>query len=1082
MKLLSDAHQGILPRIAFRRENLLIILLSALIAGMGAILLIQKFLAIPSTYPEFLVGGTSWDASSKFQDILSFPAFVAVFLLAGWGMYRIFTHLSKAGGQEYERQLTHVLAWWMIPLACAFGGILSQQPTSLLFAIPVALSGLAAIIASAHLNLIHRAFTPKELGTGALVILFAALIPTELFIMLDRLRLFSVLPGVTGGMTMTGFAYVLCLAAFLGLVAYQPETLRARMPLLLSVTQAGMGLFYLLIIPDLYVRETGDPAISFREWLPLLAILLTVCTAYDVRKRYLKFQSEKKWQLDRLFSPWAIFAIILLLKTGQTAMPIIPADDFQYGESLLGWWSYREFGMIPYIDYIPPHGLFADDVAGFFSWMFFDGTAGTLEESKRLVMTLTLMAGFFSLNAHTRSLGLSFICILLFASDNMYWAALNFLVLIPFFCLILRFPRMADSRKWLLAWPVWSVILMLLAPAQGYAFILCTIPALIYHARSITTITVTRNRLIPAAVIVMALFATPLPRMLYSVIRHVVENGSVYQVAYGIGWSSGYTDMAARNSSLLSYIVLDFFRMSWVWVLLAASAIILLMFRKPGYRQYLAVVAIPACTFILMMTSYAMGRIDILHSSRPGSLSSFSIAFLLPFLLSPLLTRNHKAILAAFIAFFCAGMGNHHLSLDGIRDAMQKNEVSELRSAAAMGIHNIGLAKMEDVHVDRLARVNKVLKTYLNYREPYLDLTGNNAQYMYFDRPPAMSMTAPVNLVPVELQLREVERIGNSKPRVALLQAENPETDGGRLALRSHLLYRFVLANYQAELHDGYIFGFHRDARLSSSPIQFSLADRTDSLWLNGVHRTEPALMVRDSLTLQYLAIGDKLTLPNGNVVKVERISRESNVVWMTDKPVPSRIFEEGHGIRVSLDSTRRMQLSTRLMQRAFSDPDLARIPASWGRSALSLGKKMTPVHDLDLEHGELKGMVRRGDSLVLKERSAAILLDLSADTISGASAGILSLNFNSSEKRECRMRISWWGDGMKGPDPDMGLWMTADNDRLIIPLDSHPGWLSMKKVEGIRLELFPPDDRSIFQIQNGLLSQRMTVSALTKK
>jgi hypothetical protein len=1048
---------------------------------MGAILLVQKFLLLPSTYPDFLVGGISWDASSKFQDIISLPVFVTVFLLACRGLYHIFTHISNAGGREYERQLTHVLAWWLIPLACTFGGLLSQQPTSLLFAVPTALSGLAAVIASAYLNLRRQLFTPKELGIGILGVLFAALIPTGFFILLDRAGLFGALPGVKGGMQLTVMVYLTGVASFLALIAYKPEYLRARLPLFLTLAQSGTALFYLLIIPDLHVSGTGTSAIPFREWLPLLAVIPLILTGMDIRKRYLAFQDNASLNIERLFSPWAVFALILLLKTGQTATPQIPADDFHYGEGLLGWWSYLKFGMLPYVDYIPPHGLFADDVAGFFSWIFFDGTAGTLDEAKRLVMTLTLMAGFFSLHRYTRSLGLSFVSILLFASDNMYWAALNFLLLVPFFCMILRFPQVTDGRKWLLAWPVWSIVLMLLVPAQGYAFILCTIPAVIHHAGAFKTLTVTRNKLLLWGAIIVAVFATPLPQMLYSAIRHVVENGSVYQVAYGIGWSSGYPDLAAKNTPLLNFMVLDFFRMSWVWVLLASSTIVLLLFRKLAYREYLLVVAIPVCCFILMMTSYAMGRIDVLHSSRPGSLSSFSIAVLLPFLLAPLLTKNHKAVLAAFIAFFCAGLGNHNVSLDGLRDAMQKNEVSNLRSAAEMGIHNIGMAQIDDAHVDRLSRVNKVLRTYLNYREPYLDLTGNNAQYMYFDRPPAMSMTAPVNVVPVELQMREVERIGKNRPRVALLQAENQEFDGGRLALRSHLLYRFVLANYQAELHDGYVYGFIPGENLSSAGIHFSLAARTDSSWLNGIHRSQSALLVRDTLTARYLRAGDKLFMPDGRILKVAAVSDEKNIIWTTEKPTPPKNADKVVNIRAVTDSSGRSELSRQLMQRVFTNPDLALIPASWGRSAISLGKRMTLVRHLDLEKAVMKNMAKVNDSLVLIGDAASMTIDLSADSLAGADAGILGFSFAGSQNKTCRLRISWWGDGMKGPDPELSFWITARNDKLIIPLDSHPGWLMMKKVTGMQIELFPADGKGSFRIDNGILYQRLTAAAENK-
>lgn len=62
---------------------------------------------------------------------------------------------------------------------------------------------------------------------------------------------------------------------------------------------------------------------------------------------------------------------------GTTIFPNISADDYHFGESLLGWWSYMQ-GAIPYIDYIPAHGVIGDDLTQFLSFVFYDGSAGSI--------------------------------------------------------------------------------------------------------------------------------------------------------------------------------------------------------------------------------------------------------------------------------------------------------------------------------------------------------------------------------------------------------------------------------------------------------------------------------------------------------------------------------------------------------------------------------------------------------------------------------------------------------------------------------------------------------------------------------
>jgi hypothetical protein len=50
---------------------------------MASILLVQRFLAIPIDYADFMVGNMSWHGQTRLLDIVSLPAFVIGFILAG---------------------------------------------------------------------------------------------------------------------------------------------------------------------------------------------------------------------------------------------------------------------------------------------------------------------------------------------------------------------------------------------------------------------------------------------------------------------------------------------------------------------------------------------------------------------------------------------------------------------------------------------------------------------------------------------------------------------------------------------------------------------------------------------------------------------------------------------------------------------------------------------------------------------------------------------------------------------------------------------------------------------------------------
>jgi len=83
MKTTNKARMGIVQKFPFRKENIIFVFSSATIAGMASILLVQRFLALPIDYADFMVGNMSWHGQTRLLDIVSLPAFVIGFILAG---------------------------------------------------------------------------------------------------------------------------------------------------------------------------------------------------------------------------------------------------------------------------------------------------------------------------------------------------------------------------------------------------------------------------------------------------------------------------------------------------------------------------------------------------------------------------------------------------------------------------------------------------------------------------------------------------------------------------------------------------------------------------------------------------------------------------------------------------------------------------------------------------------------------------------------------------------------------------------------------------------------------------------------
>ena len=102
-------------------------ILAAFSTAFGSVLLAQKLFQRAPAYPDFIVGAITWDAATKLQDLVSYPAFVLGFLVGGWLTYHMFQRVSSVRSYEHEQSLITALTWWLVPVAIGMGGFLSIE-------------------------------------------------------------------------------------------------------------------------------------------------------------------------------------------------------------------------------------------------------------------------------------------------------------------------------------------------------------------------------------------------------------------------------------------------------------------------------------------------------------------------------------------------------------------------------------------------------------------------------------------------------------------------------------------------------------------------------------------------------------------------------------------------------------------------------------------------------------------------------------------------------------------------------------------------------------------------------------------
>lgn len=1045
-------------------------LASAIVAGAALILALK--LNFAPAYPDFIVGSITWRNEAKLQDLLVGPIVIAVFSFCLLYLVRQFDRLNHETDFATADGAIKQLLWWSVPALFSIGllstGAKADGGMVLLSAAGIVLTAWALVRAGGG----RAGVSPETAGWGFFAVILLGLIPIEVALVLGRL------PANHGeGLNLQSYIYATYAVTTLGFVglaaAIQTRAnLVARwLPLALAIGQVGAA----ILVFDAYPARLLSPGGVVSEYrvngmLPALLAALALWAVFDVVSRFRRFRRSEATSLSVLLSPIALFFLIAVAKAGYTSPPQINPDDFHFGEHLVGWWSYLR-GMVPYVDYLPPHGLIDDDLAGLLSSIFFDGTAATLAEANRLAFWLLAFATVISVHRFSGSVGLALIAAF-FLGGRLAW-----LFLTPFLCLWFSQSLRASPSRWLAAWIVTAPIIILGVPPQGIILVAAALPYalfLVWQGRG----AIDRSRMKAPALalgflLLLSVFV-PLPSMLFGAIRYVWENGPNNQVAYGVPWA------ISLSKTEPSWVFLELVRMSWIAVPLVCLFLAQTLYARNERRIEAYMPCAVAFVFAILLIPYSMGRIDPASLSRPGLAAQFGWIALIPLVSWEFISRSaNRQLLMVAIVVAGAALGGlaglNYVSITSfLHAAYGKAGTGVLRDGGKLGLPNLGIGDIKDDHLERLVRLNRALTQLLGAGETYLDLTSRSAHYFYLDKPPPVPVTAPYNMVSLAQQQRAIDQLKLKSVRVALLQADNLIHDGGGLALRSPLLFRFIMDNYLPVWLEGFVFGIRKDQNQVPDALrpQAEVRNLSDGNWERGIHRREAAFVVGNAAPF---TVGSVAQFGNGDTRRIVRIWNEGNAIWVDGAPLDSAKTGAPNKVTALMSPEGAAEHRARLLDASFIARDLGKIPVSWGRSESSLQARMTLTSRLDAIHPLAYQLLREGSAYKVAGADPQLLFDIAAMNISGRQSGLLRFDFQCAQrKEEPRLQVYWWGDAQNGPTEEASLKFTADDGALIVPLDAYPRWLALDKVRGIRVDLDNPRACSSISIGNVSLHQRL--------
>ena len=1000
-------------------------------------------------YSDFIVGSLAWNPQSKLQDFLALPMAAIFAALSFVVASRLIDHArSLPRSDQAENQLEVHLIWWSLPTIIATAGlalnpVVDQNAIQLSVAALGGIGTLATVTLLASCWLQIRRFGDARPESTSLILLGSALCglaPIALTTSLGRVGLVltpqpsALIPAVVA-VTITG----LVAAVWIIDISISRSRVTAAIPMLLAIAQLPLALFYTVLWPSTPILPGGEQLpYSTTFWLVALVGGLVAVALFGASRQLVATIRGRHFN----GSPWhraslALFAPVIYLKWGTSVVPSISPDDFHFGELLLGWWSLTN-GYIPYVDYMPPHGIVDDYLGQAFAFIFFDGYASSIGEASRIATACMAILIYLALCRLTGSLGIAMVGSIFLAANGgrFLWAPLLMVVAV-----LLEASVISRRILWLTICPLLAIAVILLTPTYGIALGLAlSLPCAYLLYRLLREHQFRLLTYIAGACTLMGIViaVSPIGRMLTGEVKYLAENAPINTTAYGIAWSESW------NYSVPSGLVFEIARMQWATGLFIALVLAVVAVSNRKRNGQLIAVSVGSAIFLIALVPYVMGRIDPGAISRPGLISIVVWTSIIPILVSRYKPKVPSAAIVLVMVVACGSITSQTFPLATLKTAMLPiYSIGAVQDGASIGMPQMGRGVVDTTWWEGKTRLAREFATLEQDKGTYLDLSNRNANYFYLQRLPPTPVTSFYTMVPRSTQTEVVAYLQNNPDTFILVEDNNILHDAAPLSLRAPLVYRSILDNYVPQVANGMVFAFRR-AEYRQPEFQIISDGNKNSAPTN-------RLRIDVSRSLLTPEPGSRLFI-GGDVFEVVTSQPDGTI---TIKP---HILKGMPSVAIArLNDSQRRAYALALWQRIFGVSDVRGIAGAWGSSAKSLlalipnvielGQSTRTLHDLRETNGHL--------ITIGKDPGATYLL--TTPLASARSTPYLTLNFSCVGKHETpQLQVYWWSSNASALET-ASMFFNAPDGTLVVPLDSNPTWRLANQIVGIRVDLANP-------------------------
>jgi hypothetical protein len=621
---------------------------------------------------------------------------------------------------------------------------------------------------------------------------------------------------------------------------------------LLAACQAGVPFLAAGLIPTPFSIGRQNPQ-PMHVGLAVLSLTLAVgaFAAADLI-RCVRKKNHLLWgiasQPDTLtaaklpISPVALLLCVWIIRAPFTPVPEISLDDWHFGETLLPYFGWHDFGELPFADVMPVRGFISVVNAAVAASLFGADAADIGQASAVIYLGFSALI-FFPVYALAGAVAAAFSVI---AADFSPLGQPDILIAAAF-CVFCWFIVSGNNTSAIVAWSVISPIFFLLAPAQGLICAVATLPLVIatairanWRGRIVASIVL----LAVAAVIAIALATHTGASIARGILRYITDNSAVLITGGGVPWFS-WIELSGRRASFAPELIRSF-ALPIAGGLLVCATLLLprpsALSRYDGWLTYIRsnafvsmAIALSAALTVVVFLPRVLVRIDAFEGSRIGNLTLLMLGGIAPVVVARTRLRRNLLLLPIAITIV-AGVKGMLVASDVFKSSLEptafllpplRTESDRLLTdGSALGLVHMGTTRTEPAHLQRLLLLKKSIDALLPPGEPYYDLSNHNADYVYLGRPVPAAWASPYYLDDDRAQVGVVEELRARGVKLLLLSAENITWDGGSNALRAYWLYRFALADYVAFRFNGFLLAVRRDLA-GDEPFRSILAEST---------------------------------------------------------------------------------------------------------------------------------------------------------------------------------------------------------------------------------------------------------------